>query len=204
MGLFKTIARGAKRLARSAVVKGALRAGAAAATGGQSEAVIRLGQRALTIGKQIGAKQKAGRLAKEQGLALNAAIDKLDKMPKPDVKSAPDAPREWNVQDQSVADLMASKRAARGGGGGGGGGRRKRSRKAKAPKGEPKPKKKGPPMSEETKKKLRDRPKKAKKPSNRKLTKGMLDFKAMAAERKASKSDLSWAEWRKKHPIYVQ
>lgn len=199
MGFLKSLARGAKRLSRSAIVRGALRAGAAAATGGTSEAALKIAQRAVAVGKQIGAKQKAGRLLKEQGLAINAATNKLSAMPKLQVKGS--GVEEWNVADQNSAEVRASSRKNSTGGAS-----PKRRKAKKAPKAKA-PKKKGPPLTEEKKAYLRSRPKKAKRKSTgRTLGKGMLDFKAMSKAKKESTNgqDYTWAEWRKANPIYVK
>lgn len=198
MSLFSKIGRVVKRVARNKIVQGALRTGLKIGTGGASEAAIALARRAQHIGKQLGAKQKGGRMLREQGVALNVATQKLAAMPAPKVTNAgSEKTEEWNVPaDQADASdpygkVPRSRPAA--------GGRRRKAKKASTPK------KKGKPMSEETKKALRARPKKAKTSKRSgKLRSGMLDLAAMAKARKESTSNMSWPEWIKKNPIYVK
>jgi hypothetical protein len=208
MGLFKNIGRELKRAARSKIIRGALRTGLKIATGGTSEAAIKLAERAKQIGKQIGAKQKGGRLLKAQGVAVNVATAKLAKTPKPVVtNSGSEKDEEWNVpQDQKAAgDGSPPARKPKGSTSStkkrGSGGKSKPKAKAKS-----KPKAKGKPMSEETKKALRSRPKKAK--SSRRsggIRKGMLDLAAISRARKAAgKMDVDWKTWVKQNPIYAK
>lgn len=202
MGLLKSIGRGLKRIARNKVVMGAIRAGVGAATGGQSEVALRLGQRAQHIAKQIGAKMHAGQVMKKQQAAVNVAVEKMAKLPAPKVSNAgSERVEDWNVQDQAVAtdrvkvpaNVARSARQSSS--------PTKRGRKPKATR------KKGKPMSAETKAKLRARPKKAK--SGKRsgaVRKGMLDLKAMAKARRESADGMStdWRTWIKRNPIYVK
>ena len=96
------LSKGLKRLARNRVLTGALRAGAAIATGGLSE-------RALAVGKQIGARISGGRLHKAQSKADAAAIARLTP---PAVRDPIDRGEGW-PQDTAEATQKASRRRAR-------------------------------------------------------------------------------------------
>lgn len=97
------LSKGLKRLARNRVLTGALRAGAAIATGGLSE-------RALAVGKQIGAKISGGRLHKAQSKADAAAIARLTP---PAVRDPIDRQGEGWPEDTAEATHKASRRRAR-------------------------------------------------------------------------------------------
>lgn len=96
-----------KRTARSTIGKAATAVGRAAlntATGGLSE-------KALSVGKSIGAKVQGNRLAKRQGKAVTAALMKLEKAPAPGYVQTPSGRSESGWVTEALSGELSDGRS---------------------------------------------------------------------------------------------